>query len=401
MSATSFEYKAVDASGKSRRGTVLATDERDAFRRIAAAGLTPLGLSVQRQSGPMFSWQRIKAEDIVGLTRELAVLTEARIPLDRGLASIAEHDGKAAMTAMIRDVATRIEGGEPLTKALENYRSSFGEVYIETVRAGEKSGNLSAVMNHLADLLEKQLETRQQLRRAMMYPAIVLSVVAVAVTVIVVFVVPKFAATFAAQGAEMPLATRVIQGLGNNVRENWYFYAGVLIAGVVTLMASWARPAGRFAIERFLLRIPYVSKIIIAVTAGRFARVLAISLESGLDLVEAVRIGGRSTGRPVFVAECEAMCDRLKSGEAFIDVVRSSIYIPSFAKRMLGAGKDSAELAKSCNVVARYYDREASHLTKNVNTVIEPLMTVAMAGIVLIVALAVFLPMWKMASINH
>ncbi|GJQ28524.1 MAG: MSHA biogenesis protein MshG [Phycisphaerae bacterium] len=401
MSARLFEYRAVDAEGKSRRGTILAADERDAFKRIAAARLTPLALDAQKTRGPMFSWQRLKQEDIVGLTRELAVLAEARIPIDRGLAAIAEHEGKSALTEMIRDIAARIESGEALTSALGQYREAFGEVYIETIRAGEKSGNLSAVMNHLAELLEKQLEVRQQLRRAMMYPAIVLSVVAVAVTVIVVFVVPKFAATFASQGAEMPLATRIIQALGNNVREQWYVYAGVLAGAVVSLMAAWSRPAGRFTLERLLLRVPYVRRIIVAVTAGRFARVLSIALESGLDLVEAVRIGGRSTGRPVFVAECEMMCDRLKTGEAFVDVIRSASYIPSFAKRMLGAGKDSAELAKSCTIVSRYYDREASHLTKNVNTVIEPLMTVAMAGIVLVVALAVFLPMWKMASINH
>lgn len=401
MSARSFSYRALDSAGKTRRGTVMAADEQDAFRRVVSAGLTPLDLRARRESGPMFSWQRVKLEDIVGLTRELAVLTEAKIPLDRGLASIADHDGKPALTAMIRDVAARIESGEPLTSALNAYRDAFGEVYIETVRAGEKSGNLGAVMNHLADLLEKQQETRKELRRAMMYPAIVLTVVAIAVTVIVVFVVPKFAATFASQGAELPLATRIIQALGENVRGNWYFYAGAIAGTFVSILAAWSRPAGRDAIERFLLRVPYIRKILIAVTTGRFARVLAISLESGLDLIEAVRIGGRSTGRPVFVDECDVMGERLRSGESFVDVVRASRYIPSFAKRMLGAGKDAAELAKSCGIVARYYDREASHLTKNVNTVVEPLMTVAMAGIVLIVALAVFLPMWKMASLNH
>jgi MSHA biogenesis protein MshG len=401
MSATAFRYRAADSQGKTRRGTVMATDERDAYKRLTSAGLTPLDLAPHKPPAPLFSWQRIKPEDIVGLTRELAVLTEARIPLDRGLASIAEHEGKPALTAMIRDIAARIEAGEPLTAALARHSHAFGEVYIETVRAGEKSGNLAGIMNHLADLLERQLETRQQVRRAMAYPAIVLTMVAVAVTVIVVFVVPKFAATFAAQGAQMPLATCVLQGLGLNIRENWYVYAGSLTGAITALGLAWSRPAGRLAIERFLLRVPYVRKILVAVTTGRFARVLAISLESGLDLVEAVRIAGRSTGRPVFAGECDTMGDRLRSGEAFIDVVRSASYIPSFAKRMLGAGKDSRELAKSCAIVARYYDREASHLTKNVNTVVEPILTVAMAAIVLIVALAVFLPMWKMASLNH
>lgn len=401
MSLRTYKYVAIDRNGARCRGTIRAGDEQDGYKRMVAASLTPLSFEEVAAAGPAFSWQRVNHKDVVGLTRELAVLTEARIPLDRGLVSIAEHEGKRELAAMIRDIATKIESGLPLTAALESYRTLFGEVYIETIRAGEKSGNLSAVMTHLADLLERQMETRQQVRRAMMYPLIVMAVIAVALTVIVVFVVPKFAATFAASGAQMPVITRVIQALGESVKLYWWAYAGSLLGAVGALWATWRRPAGRIAIERFLARVPYIGRIIESVTIGRFARVVSISLSSGLDLIEAVKIGGRSTGRPIFVRECEEMAERLRGGSAFIEVLRGSGTVPGFARRMLGAGKDAAELAKSCEIVARYYDREASHLTKNINTIVEPLMTVAMAGIVLIVALAVFLPMWKMAGLHH
>jgi type II secretory pathway component PulF len=118
-------------------------------------------------------------------------------------------------------------------------------------------------------------------------------------------------------------------------------------------------------------------------------------------VIEALQMGGRATGRPVFVNDCEAMVERLRQGENLADVLRATRYLPSFARRMIGAGKDSSDLARSCDVVARHYDREAQHLTKNVNTVIEPIMTVAMAGIVLLVALSVFLPMWGMVRLKH
>jgi type II secretory pathway component PulF len=400
MTLQTYKYKGLDAIGQEVRGTIKASDEEDARRRVSALGLTPTRVRESRASGPIFSFQQVKTKDIVGLTRELSVLVEAHIPLDRGLVSIAEGDGKPALNAMLLDIAAMIESGQPMTKALEKYRDIFGDVYIETIRAAEKSGNMVAVMSHLAELMERQLETQQQLKRAMTYPAIVMSVVFLAVTVIVVFVVPKFGAIFESQGAALPITTRAVQALGDSVRGYWWAYLGGIIGSVVGLMVAWANPRGRLALEVFLTKVPYVSKVIIAVTSGRFARVVCIGLQSGLDVIEAIQMGGRATGRPVFINECTAMVERLKGGERLADVLRATRYLPSFARRMIGAGKDATDLARSCDIVARHYDREASHLTKNVNTIVEPLMTVAMAGIVLLIALSVFLPMWGMVRLH-
>jgi len=395
-----FKYKALDGAGQTVKGVIRAADEQDAYRKLAATGLTPLSVIQVKDKGPTFSFQKVKTTDIVALTRELSVLVEARIPLDRGLVYIAEGDGKPALNQMILDIAAMIEAGQPMTAALEKYRDTFGDVYIETVRAAEKSGSLVAVMAHLAELLERQLETQQQLKRAMAYPAIVLSVIFVAVTVIIVFVVPKFGAIFESQGAKLPITTRVVQAIGDSVRVYWYLYAGGLLGTFVTLITMWKNDGGRLVLETALTKIPYVGKVIIAVTTGRFARVLCIGLQSGLDVIEALQMGGRATGRPVFINDCESMVERLRQGENLVDVLRATRYLPSFARRMIGAGKDASDLARSCDVVARHYDREASHMTKNVNTIIEPIMTVAMAGIVLLVALSVFLPMWGMVRLH-
>ncbi len=401
MSVLTFKYSAIDTAGKGKKGSIRAATEQDAFRRIRAAGLTPLKLTRTVERGPVFSFQRVKEGDIADLTRELCVLVEARIPLDRGLASIAEHDGKPALTDMVRDIAAQIESGSAFTTAIGKYRQHFGDVYIETLRAAEKSGNLAGVMSHLATLMDRQIETKQQLKRAMAYPIIVMTVVFLAVSVIVIFVVPKFAKIFGDQGVDMPLMTRVIQAVGESVKEYWYGYIAALFAIVVGIVLSWKSPKGRPVMERLMLRVPYVGRIIVSVTAGRFARVLSIGLSSGLDVIDSLEIGGRATGRPVFAAECEGISARMRQGQPMAEAVRDSIYLPSFAKRMLSAGKDSAELAKACDVLATHYDRDASHLTKNVNTIIEPILTVVMAVIVLAVALSVFLPMWQMVKLNH
>ncbi|MFZ4574434.1 MAG: type II secretion system F family protein [Phycisphaerales bacterium] len=401
MSIKTFRYKAIDSAGKPAKGVVRAADEPEAYRKVSASGLTPVSLNPAADSALSFSFQTIGAGDIADFTRELCVLIEARIPLDRGLLSIAEHEGKPALTEMVRDIAAKVQAGAPMTVALRDYREHFGDVYIETMRAAEKSGNLSAVMNHLAEMLEKQIESNQALRRAMTYPVILLGVVSAALSVIVVFVVPKFAAIFKDQEVALPLSTRVIQAVGHSAHEYWWAYVAGIVAALCSLTAAWKSPEGRRTLEDLLLRVPYVGKIIVSVTAARFARVVGIGLASGLDVIESIDIGGRSTGRPNFVAECSSMASRLRGGQSLSEVMADSRYVPQFARRMLAAGKDATELSNACGVVSRYYDRESNHLMKNINTVIEPMMTIAMAVIVLIVALSVFLPMWEMVKLNH
>ncbi|MEK6703305.1 MAG: type II secretion system F family protein [Planctomycetota bacterium] len=400
MSLLRFEYLAVSAGGERLTGAIEAPSEHEAFRLVSAKGLTPVRIKEHVERPPLFSWGQIKPADIANLTRELAVLVHAKIPLARGLLSIAEHEGKPALKKMVRQIAISIEAGSPITDALSQHKAVFGEVYIETIRAAERSGNLPLVISHLAELLERQMEMKQQLKRALTYPVIVLGVVALAMVIIFVFVVPRFAKTFEQQGVKLPLVTQVVQGIGLSVQHYWFLYVGVIAAGIITITAMWRSATGRPMLELFCTRIPYVGRILLAETAARFSRVMAIGMSSGLDVIDAIEVSGRASGKHAFREETKTMADRLRGGAQLSEVLKSSRFIPNFARRMLAAGKDATELAKACDVVGSHYDREASHLMKNINTVVEPLLTVALAAIVLVVALSVFIPMWEMVRIN-
>ncbi len=401
MSIERFEYSAITSAGERTTGQIEASGEHDAYRRLSAKGMTPITISRRRTRSSLFSFGRVSATDIANLTRELAVLLDARIPLARGLASIAEQQSKPELTTIIRDVAAAIESGLPMTEALRRHEAVFGEVYIETIRAAERSGNLAEVVSHLAELLDRQIEARQQLRRALTYPVIVLAVVAIAMTVIFVFVVPRFAATFEQQGVKLPLVTRMVHGFGMSVREYWFVYAGLIVGSLGSLIAAWASETWRPALERFLIRVPYIGRLLLADTASRFARVMSISLSSGLGVIESLEIAGRAAGVRALKAETAEMADKLRGGLHLSDVLKSSLFIPSFARRMLAAGRDSGEVSRACLIVGKHYERESTHLTKNINTIIEPILTVVLAGIVLVVALSVFIPMWEMVRISR
>ncbi|MEX0876558.1 MAG: type II secretion system F family protein, partial [Phycisphaerales bacterium] len=299
MSSTTYRYRAVNGQGARCSGRVEAATEQSAFQVLSARGLTPL--SLKESSGVSFSLRtrRISQLEVATLTREMSVLVEASIPIGRGLRSIAEHEKNPMLRDMVTDISTMIESGEKITTAFSKYTHVFGEVYVETLRSAEKTGQIGPVATHLADMLERNLETSQQIKRALMYPLIVVCFVALALSVIVIFVVPKFAGIFEANGVELPLSTRVIRAMGHSMTVYWWAYLTGLLTAAFALRRSWKSERGRFRLEKLIHKLPYIGTMLTAVTTARFSRVMGIGLESGIEVIEAIEIAGGATGRPV------------------------------------------------------------------------------------------------------
>lgn len=400
MSAVTVRYTAIDRQGRSTRGRLEASGEAEAIRKLGERGLTPVELSTDSGGRGLFS-KRITRSDLSAMTRELSVLLDAQIPIGRGMASMADQQSNPMLREVLLKVASAIESGSSITDALTAHKDVFGEVYIETIRAAEQSGSLAPVMSHLADMLERQVASSQTLRRALTYPVVVLGAVIVALVVILVFVVPRFAATFSANGIKLPLMTQIVQGLGLSMREHWWAYLLGAGAAVWCVVAAWRSEGGRRRIESVLPRIPHVGRIVVTVTTARFMRVVSIALEAGIDLTDAIQMGGKATGRPLFADECAHIADSLRGGESLEDLLNQSKYLPPFARRMIAAGKDSRDLARASGIVSEHYDRESDHLSKSISSLIEPVMTFGLAAVVLVVALSVFLPMWEMVRMSR
>jgi MSHA biogenesis protein MshG len=402
MSGLKYNYLGVDASGKRVRGQVSAMDDQEACRKVAASGLTPLRV----KSASTTQWRLklgrgISRSEVAAMTRELSVLVEARMPLAQGLALMAQNERNPAMATMLSDLAFRIESGAKISEAVEHHASVLGEVYVATMHAAEASGMLSEVTAHLAEMLDSEVATRQQLRRAATYPVIVLLVVSAALFVILGFVVPRFAATYASSNITLPLATRIVQGLGESMRAWWWVYLGAILSAMVGISQCWASERGRLWMEGLFARTPYLSRLLTAVATARFCRVLSISSNAGIDLIDAIEISANSSGSHRLKVEARAMCSRLRGGGELAEVVTNSRVLPPFAQRLMAASKETKEVARSANIISRHFEREGSHLTAGVSTVIEPVMTVVLAVVVLTVALAVFLPMWQMIGANQ
>jgi type II secretory pathway component PulF len=396
MTQITFHYTAIGPRGARTRGAVRAGTQEEAYRQLAAAGMRPIRIRGRRARG---SGRRITLRDLSQFTRQFSVLMQARIPIVDGLRSIVAQEPKERLRAVVEDVARQIEAGNTVTDSISPHRDVFGEVYIETVRAAETSGNMISVLDMLAEMLDRQYELTKDVKGALMYPICVVGALVTAVTFLMIFVIPRFESMFASRGIELPLPTRVVMGTSDFLRSYWYVLGAAIIGAFFAIRAAKRRPRARRRIDNALHHVPFLREVLRGLAISRFTRVLGIALRSGISLIDALDMAGRASGRPRLQVESEKLRDQVNTGGRLSDVIVTCQYFPSFCQRLIAAGEEAAELPRMCEIAAKNYDREVQHLTKNVTTVIEPILIAGLAGIVLVIALAIFLPMWNMAAL--
>ena len=403
MTQISFQYQALDRSGTASVGIVHAANRQDAYRRIAATGLTPTKIIAGRQAGAnpggsIFS-RKIKGQDVANFTYQLSVLLEARIPVVDCFRSIAGQESNPEFRRIILEIAASVQQGRNITDSLAPYERVFGRVYLETIRAAEKSGNMIKVLSHLAEATEDQVEMKRTIRGALMYPLTVVCALTAATLFLVTFIVPKFAKMFRDRNVPLPALTEALDAFGSSVQGYWYVYIAAIVGVVLFMLQTWRSPQGRAMIDRYLHLIPYVNGMLTGVAVGRFAGVFGLSLGSGLGLLEALDMSGRATARPMLMDDVQMMIRQVKQGGRLGDVLVSCTYMPPFVKQLLRAGEESAELTRMCQILSRHYTRETRHMAKNIATIVEPILIAGLTGVVLVIALAIFLPMWNMVSL--
>ena len=399
MSQLAFQYCAIDRTGVKTKGVLRAVDQQEAYRKVVAAGLKPVRIGQMSRGATRWRGKKVRTKDLAHFTCQFAVLVEARIPLADGLRSIAEQEGNPRLRQILDEMAQKIESGCSVTDAITPHRDVFGDVYIETIRAAEATGNMVKVLAQLSEVLERGYETTKNVKSALMYPLCVVIALSAAVVFLTVFIVPKFTTMYASKGIDLPAPTKLLMGFSQMLRSYWYLVLGGMFGAILTMRHLWRKPASRQVIDGWLHKVPFLRDVLTGLAISRFAHVFGLCLQSGLGLIEALDMSGRASGRPLLQMDTEKMREQVNHGGRLSDVLLACNYMPGFARRMISAGEDAAELPKMCSVVARHYDREVSHLTKNVGTFIEPIMIVGLAVVVLFVALAIFLPMWNMTAL--
>ncbi len=398
-----FDYKAVDSSGKPVQGVLGGDNARQVRQLLRERHLLPLEVTEvaekEKKRRKLGFRKGISATDLALLTRQLATLVRAGLPLEEALHAVSQQTEKSRVSSILMGVRSRLMEGHPLAVGMADFPLAFPEMYRATVAAGEQSGHLDMVLERLADYTESRQILRQKLSSAAIYP-IVLSVMAILiVTGMLVFVVPKIVGIFEDSNQKLPFLTTALITVSNLIRD--YGLLGlVAIAGGVFAFKRWLRQkSARRRVHGFLLRLPLVARLVRGFNNARFTRTLSILSGSGVPVLESMRIAGSVIANlPMWEAVEEATM-RVREGASISQSLATRGLFPPMTVHLIASGEASGKLDEMLERAAENQERELDGLIGAMLSILEPALIIVMAIFVFIIVIAILLPIFELQQI--
>ena len=393
-----YQYKAMDAQGKSQQGILEADSARQIRQQLRDKSLLPIEVTpVQRQTvGQRRGWQKgLSAYDLALVTRQLSVLLAAAIPIEQALQAVAKQSEKPHVKALMMAVRGKVLEGYSLATALQE-AGNFPAIYIATIAAGERSGHLDLILNQLADYTENRFAMQKKIQGALVYP-IILLIMAISVVVgLMTFVVPKIVKVFEQSEQALPWITQVVLGASNLLTQWWWLILALILGAFIMLVKFIKTSAGRASFDSLVLRMPIFGKLSRSLNASRFASTLSILVRSGVPLVEALAIGGAVTTNVHIKQRIEQATEKVTEGASLSSQLERTNYFPPMMVQMIKSGENSGELDNMLTRAADMQQNEATNMISTLLSLLEPLMLVLMGVIVMTIVMAVMLPIVNM-----
>jgi len=405
-----FVYK---ARSRSKAGTfegeIEAPTKNEAAAKLFQQGYLPSSVEEKSEKATLSSlfdleklkgkFEKITIEDLILFTSQMSTLFKAGLPLMSIFDGLIEQSSKTRLKHALTDIKAKVEDGSTMSEAMQGYPDLFSETFRSMVNAGEVSGTLDESLERVTHLMEREFETENRLKEVTRYPKIVVSAVAIAVTILMSFVVPKFIGIFEKTRLELPLPTKILIFINYLFQHYWYIGLIIVVGAYLAFTNYIATKHGRFQWHYYTLRIPVIGDVISKIKFGQFCNVQANLLKSGIPILDAIDVAAKAAGNDYLATIFEKVAASVREGSGMADPMREYDIIPRIVVQMIAAGEHSGSLDDMLLKVAQYFNEDADRSIKKLSSLIEPVLIVVLGGIVLFLALAIFLPMWDMTKL--
>ncbi len=413
-----FSYRARDSKGKLISGELEGPTRNDIATQIGNMGYTPVFIQASSgKSAPATTntneapgsgkgnplavldiFKRVKPNELLFFTSQLATIIRAGIPITTGMLILAEQSENPLLSKAILETVDRIKEGEPLSKALAHHPKIFSKIYVQMVKAGEASGKLEEVLNRIGSFLENDLETSARIKSATRYPKMVMGALIGAFLFAIYFIIPNFMGLFKSIKTTLPLPTRMMLGLHFIFSNYWYLIFGVLGAVIGGFQWYVRTESGLFQWDLLKIRLPVMGPVFLRIFMSRFTRMFVTLNRSGLPMLETLEISASTIGNVYISSIIMKMRQSVKDGGTLSEKMRDKSIFPPLVYQMFAVGESSGTLDEIVEKVSEFYDKEVDKAVKNLSSLIEPIMILFMGAMMLFLALAVFMPMWDMGK---
>lgn len=399
-----YAYRGRSVGGELVTGRVDGETADRVAARLFETGVTPIEIleAGAAKGGDVLELARKlgfgkpKVADLVLFSRQMYTVTKSGVPLLRGMRGLAGSTHNAVLRAALEDVVSSLESGRDLATSFARHSDIFPPLYIGIVRVGEATGTLEAAFQRLSEYMTQDQETQSRVKSAMRYPITVMIVIGIALGVLTTFVIPRFAPLFKALGDHLPWPTRVIIGVSDFAQHDWHLVLLGIAATVLLTRRYISTEIGRYKWDKLRLRLPVLGKLAHEAILARISRSLAISLNAGMPMLQTLHIISKAAGNEYMAERVLRLRDAVERGEPLSRAAASVGMFPPLVLQMMTVGEETGEISELLDEVAGFYEREVDYALKNLSSAIEPILIVFVGGMVLVLALGIFLPLWEM-----
>lgn len=398
-----FAYVGRSKSGSVKKGELVAKSRDEAVEQLRKQSVVVTSLEEKAaKEGFKFSLGTgMTDKDLVVFTRQFGTMINAGLPLIQCLEILSTQSENAALRKAVGEIKGHVEGGSTFSDALRRHPKIFDDLYVNMVHAGEVGGLLDTILNRLSKHIEKAMKLKSQIKSAMVYPAAIVGIATIVITVLMIWVIPVFEKMFKEMsGGKMALPgpTQLVIDMSNFVQGSWYLILGAVVGIVVGIKKYYATPQGRLAIDKLLLKLPVFGDLIRKASVAKFTRTLGTLLASGVPLLEALTICAKTSGNKVVEGALLDAKVSISGGKTISEPLAKSGTFPKMVTHMIAVGESTGALDSMLGKIADFYEEEVDQAVTNLTALLEPMMMVFLGVTVGFIVVAMYLPIFTMAS---